>query len=578
MYALEVGEYNDIVCWSKDGKSFVVKNPQLFTLRVLQVLLQMAKFDSFTRKLGRWGFAKKRDTEKKRVLCGNTIVPCASTTFVCHPSFQRGDYELCRARVVCNSKVDIEACKLLLASAREQWYECHRDEERRNHAEGANLAKADLGLWRRMEASATGVSSMGTMAGGGGIGFAGTARHFQEEEHDDDRLNGFGMERNMLPGKSDFQAVAEDSAPRMSDLSSTSRGRELRQNLYQSNSDVILSTAAGGTIGSNNVHNILNADGMRVASIPPSSMIGAHYGDDMTILTNAYSSLNAEGALVNSRNNSQCNSAIMGMLPQAQELRGAVGGGYPSAEMMLLHDNELFRQMNAPYHMLAQPSLTYQHSASIPRDFLGEINPPVILSYLAARGHQHRPLSTMAVMNGAGGTSMATRDDAIRRSLLLSSMITQERQQHSMDEARLSSLIAAQRQQRQYDVTNSSDVATIIASQAGDPGRVGSNLTAMCASGAQLHLREPVTAVGTSTFLSHEAGMLPHRSQQASDGGIHAEILERAPGSPQMLLDSFYANLLHRQQNQQLSQGRQENEENQTLSMQNYADYFGRNP
>ena len=58
MYAIEVGEYNDIVSWSKDGTSFVVKDPHLFTSRVVQVLFQMAKFDSFTRKLGRWGFAK----------------------------------------------------------------------------------------------------------------------------------------------------------------------------------------------------------------------------------------------------------------------------------------------------------------------------------------------------------------------------------------------------------------------------------------------------------------------------------------------------------------------------------------
>ena len=461
MYALEVGEYNDIVCWSKDGKSFVVMNPQSFTSRVLQVLLQMSKFDSFTRKLSRWGFAKRRDAEKRKILCGNTIVPCASTTFFCHPSFQRGDYELCRVGVVCNSKVEIEACNLLLDSAQKQWQEkSHGGEERRKHAEeGAILTKADLGLWRRMEASATtGASSMGTIADGDGIGFAGTARHFQEEEHDDDRLNGFGTERNMLPGMSDFQAVAEDSAPRMSELSSTSRGRELRQNVYLSNSDNTLSSAAGGTIGSNSFHNIFNADGTM-------NMMGAqHHGDDMT---NAYSSLNAEGALVNSRNYSQSNSATIGMLPQGQELRGAVGGRYTSAEMMTLHDSELFRQMNAPYRMLAQPSLNYQHSASVPRE-LREINSPMALR----EHHQHQPLSTMAAMNGAGGTSMATRDDDIRRrSLLLSLMIAQERQQHTMDEVQFSSLIAAQRQQWQHDVSNSSDTATIQASQEGEPGR-----------------------------------------------------------------------------------------------------------
>lgn len=68
-YAIKVGEYSDIVsCWSKDGTSFAVKDPQLFTSRAVKFLLQMPKFDSFTRKLGRWGFAKKRDKVSEIVL------------------------------------------------------------------------------------------------------------------------------------------------------------------------------------------------------------------------------------------------------------------------------------------------------------------------------------------------------------------------------------------------------------------------------------------------------------------------------------------------------------------------------
>jgi hypothetical protein len=100
-------------------------------------------------------------------------------------------------------------------------------------------------------------------------------------------------------------------------------------------------------------------------------------------------------------------------------------------------------------------------------------------------------------------------------------------------------------------------------------------LTARFAGDAQFQLRrEPFTAVGTSAFLSHEAGTLSYRSQQACDGGTHADILERASDR----MDSDFANLLHRQQTQQRSQGRQEDEEDQTLSMPNYANYFGHNP
>ena len=44
------------VAWLTDGKSFVIRNPDGFTRRVLPKFFKATKFSSFTRKLYRWGF------------------------------------------------------------------------------------------------------------------------------------------------------------------------------------------------------------------------------------------------------------------------------------------------------------------------------------------------------------------------------------------------------------------------------------------------------------------------------------------------------------------------------------------
>lgn len=44
------------VAWLPDGKSFVIRNPDEFTRKVLPKYFKATKFSSFTRKLYRWGF------------------------------------------------------------------------------------------------------------------------------------------------------------------------------------------------------------------------------------------------------------------------------------------------------------------------------------------------------------------------------------------------------------------------------------------------------------------------------------------------------------------------------------------
>lgn len=54
-YADKQGE-NFCVAWLEDGKSFVIRNPEEFTRKVVPKFFKATKFSSFTRKLYRWGF------------------------------------------------------------------------------------------------------------------------------------------------------------------------------------------------------------------------------------------------------------------------------------------------------------------------------------------------------------------------------------------------------------------------------------------------------------------------------------------------------------------------------------------
>ena len=81
MYTLECGDYDHLVEWAFNGRSFVVKNTDEFSITVLPALFKEAKFDSFARKMRRWGFSTKRR-------------PTGNGWLFQHPLFQRGNYSL----------------------------------------------------------------------------------------------------------------------------------------------------------------------------------------------------------------------------------------------------------------------------------------------------------------------------------------------------------------------------------------------------------------------------------------------------------------------------------------------------
>lgn len=85
MYALQCGEFNEIIAWSIDGLSFCINNTLAFEQTILPILFKPAKFESFGRKLSRWGFRKINITG---------VGPHAAG--FAHSQFRRGDYAFCK--------------------------------------------------------------------------------------------------------------------------------------------------------------------------------------------------------------------------------------------------------------------------------------------------------------------------------------------------------------------------------------------------------------------------------------------------------------------------------------------------
>lgn len=106
MYVLECGKYNHIVDWKLDAESneqhFIVYDIDVFTETILPTFFKVAKYDSFQRKLYRWGFLKTRRTRADKL-------QLPKSACYAHPFFRQGDYN--RASQMTCSGVDVEFCK-----------------------------------------------------------------------------------------------------------------------------------------------------------------------------------------------------------------------------------------------------------------------------------------------------------------------------------------------------------------------------------------------------------------------------------------------------------------------------------
>ena len=131
MYVLECGKYTDIVNWKIDTEHeehhFIVHNIDEFTKQVLPSFFKVAKYDSFQRKLYRWGFVKTRRSraEKKK--------EPKSVCYV-HPCFRMGDYS--GAALMACSGTSVEMCRSTQKYRKRQ----QRQEENKTHSKKQRIA------------------------------------------------------------------------------------------------------------------------------------------------------------------------------------------------------------------------------------------------------------------------------------------------------------------------------------------------------------------------------------------------------------------------------------------------------
>lgn len=136
MYVLECGKYNHIVDWKLDTESnethFIVYDIDAFTKTVLPTFFKVAKYDSFQRKLYRWGFIKTRRTRAEKLQLPK------SACYV-HPFFRQGDYNGA-AQMTC-SGANVEYCKTEQKKRKRQQREKGSKVSKKTHVSNSNVKK-----------------------------------------------------------------------------------------------------------------------------------------------------------------------------------------------------------------------------------------------------------------------------------------------------------------------------------------------------------------------------------------------------------------------------------------------------
>ena len=89
----------EIIHWFAEGEKFIIVNKDAFTKEVLPQHFKVCKFESFVRKLYRWGFKRVYKTEKDAAFY--------------HPMFTKGSPEMCKRMKSFNILKDKDASEAL---------------------------------------------------------------------------------------------------------------------------------------------------------------------------------------------------------------------------------------------------------------------------------------------------------------------------------------------------------------------------------------------------------------------------------------------------------------------------------
>lgn len=129
MQLLSENKFEEIISWLPHGHSFIVYDKNKFTETILPIYFKGTKYESFIRKLNRWGFTR---TAKG-----------IETGAYSNKYFKRGELILCK-RMKCQKKYEIKK-KTSLPEA-ERYYNMHPEHEKKIQVINIGEAQSSLGI------------------------------------------------------------------------------------------------------------------------------------------------------------------------------------------------------------------------------------------------------------------------------------------------------------------------------------------------------------------------------------------------------------------------------------------------
>lgn len=521
MYVLEIGEYDDILSWSTDGRAFVVKDPDSFTTKVLQVLLQMSKFESFIRKLSRWGFAKRLSKEGTKIQSAQYGDLFATSTWLCHPSFRKGNFELCQERVICNSKVDIGACTAILDSVQDDRQRQKGTTTHVSNDEDVSGMRSNAGTFSLGDASADAV----TAAAARGTGAIIPSRTMSREE--------------VAVASGDTSHLLRTAYPHQNILSSTT-------NLISGDTTMKRPASSNTSI-------------FPLPGLPGEARTGAPQVDRMNMLNGALSFLNQANGNAGARNTEYSDIAT----PQAISVSNARSTGLINTSTLLSHQNQQHQQhmnnlgiavqdaqgrMTNPMQPYEQQQLRQllQHEQHLQRDLQmrhelqlqlqdEQLMHPHLEHCYDDQLQLQEQLVAMAAATGIRDTNLL--------SLMISQQLQQQRQQGFLQQIVMPSLEASGLSRHQgFDPTRTRQIPMSTSSlMAASQQRQGEESFSLLDRGGY-------TVFG-AVLPAQSGSRLPARQHFVDNIQSSGSMMGMNPGAPASMVDAN-TNLFHRQQQQ----------------------------
>lgn len=141
MYVLQCGKYNHIVNWKVDSEHneqhFVVQDIDDFTKQVLPSFFKVAKYESFQRKLYRWGFIKTRRSRAEKMKAPKSVC-------YVHPCFRQGNYSSAAQMTCSGASMEISKSTQKHRKRQQRQKESMASSSKRQRNTGFTVAKKEV--------------------------------------------------------------------------------------------------------------------------------------------------------------------------------------------------------------------------------------------------------------------------------------------------------------------------------------------------------------------------------------------------------------------------------------------------